>query len=394
MVDFQGYIAIMLSRPHFRALLDQAVAESPVTALLGPRQCGKTTLARQIAAEVASTFFDLEDPLDRARLSNPRQVLGGLEGLVVLDEIQRMPELFDLLRVLVDRPDAATRFLVLGSASPDLDRGSSQTLAGRVRFVDLAGFSLDEVGSGALDALWVRGGFPRSFLADDDRASAAWRQDFIRTFLERDLGLFGIDVAPDTMRRFWTMVAHYHGQVFNAAEFARSLGSGESTARRHLDWLASAYMIRVLQPWHENLRKRQVKSPKVYLRDSGLLHGLLHLDDLDTLRGHPKVGASWEGFALHEVLNVTGARDAWFWATHSGAELDLLVNEKGRRYGFEFKYADAPRRGRSMLVALEDLGLERLFVVYPGPESYPIHDEIDVVPLADLRAVWNLAVAN
>jgi predicted AAA+ superfamily ATPase len=368
--------------------LTTALDCSPVAALLGPRQCGKTTLARMIGDRLSATVFDLEDPIDRARLEHPLQALGNLEGLVILDEIQRQPELFELLRVLVDRPDNSARFLVLGSASPDLVKGSSESLAGRVSFVDLHGFDLDEVGSDQLQQLWVRGGLPRSFLADTEADSVQWRDDFVRTFLERDLPQLGITVPAETLRRFWTMVAHYHGQTWNGAEFARSLGTGEAAARRYLDILAGAYMVRILPPWHENLRKRQVKSPKVYLRDSGLLHALLRLDGFDQLQGHPKLGASWEGFALEETLRITATRDAYFWATHGGAELDLLVLAGGKRHGFEFKYADAPRRGRSMLIALEDLDLDILRVVYPGDRSYDLHDKIRVIPLAGLREDW------
>lgn len=383
----------MIPRPKPFQEIERAVATSPVTALLGPRQCGKTTLARTLAASMASTIFDLEDPVDRARLSTPRQVLAELRGLVVLDEIQRLPGLIEILRVLADRPDTPARFLVLGSASPDLVRGTSETLAGRVRFVDLGGLSLDEVGPDAMLRRWTRGGFPRAFLAEDEATSVKWREDFVRTFLERDLAGLGINVPAETMRRFWTMIAHYHGQVWNGAEFARALGTGETTVRRHLDLLGGAYMVRILAPWYENLSKRQVRAPKVYLRDSGLLHTLLRLEDLDQLRGHPKVGASWEGFALEEVLGVTNAREAYFWATHGGAELDLMVVAQGKRYGFEFKYTDAPQRTRSMLTALEDLGLHRILVVVPGAASYPVHEKIDVVPLTQLAIAWEQLMA-
>jgi uncharacterized protein len=378
----------MLSRPNMESRLRRAIAESPVTALLGPRQCGKTTLARLIAEGEAAHFFDLEDAVDRVQLENPLQTLSRLEGLVILDEIQRKPELFELLRVLVDRPENRAQFLVLGSASPRLIKGSSESLAGRIAFVDLGGFDLSEVGTDLMHRLWERGGLPRSFLAADEAASLRWRDDFVRTFLERDLPQLGITVPSDTMRRFWTMVAHYHGQVWNGAEFARSLGASEPTARRYLDLLAGAYMIRILPPWHENLRKRQVKSPKIYLRDSGLLHSLLRIQNAEQLRGHPKLGASWEGFALEEVLRIVDSRDAYFWATHNGAELDLFVLARGKRYGFEFKYADAPRRSRSMLTALEDLDLEMLWVIYPGEVGYDLHERIAVVSLTELQERW------
>jgi predicted AAA+ superfamily ATPase len=330
-------------------------------------------------------FFDLERPIDRAKLESPELALGGLKGLVILDEIQRLPELFEVLRVLADRPERQARFLVLGSASPQLVQGSSESLAGRVSFVDLGGFTLGEVGAAELERLWVRGGFPRSFLAESEVASQKWRQDFARTFLERDLPQLGINVPSETMRRYWTMLAHYHAQIWNGAEFARSLGASESTARRYLDLLAGAYMLRVLPPWHANLRKRQVKSPKVYLRDSGLLHSLLQIQDLNALRGHPKLGASWEGFALEEALSILQTRDAYFWATHGGAELDLFVLHEGRRLGFEFKYHEAPRRSRSMTIAMEDLSLDALTVVHPGPDAYPIGERMHAVPLRELR---------
>ena len=311
--------------------------------------------------------------------------LEGLEDLVIIDEIQRQPELFELLRVLVDRPDSKARFLVLGSASPGLVKGVSESLAGRVGFVDLSGFVLDEVGTEALRTLWHRGGFPRSFLAPGVEASYAWRQDFVRTFLERDIPQLGITVPAETLRRFWTMIAHFHGQVWNAAQFGRSLGSSESTARRYLDILSGAFMVRVLPPWFENLRKRQVKAPKIYLRDSGLLHALLQLETMNAVLGHPKLGASWEGFALEHIISVLGTRDAYFWATHSGAELDLLVLRSGKRFGFELKYSDAPAMTRSMHVASNDLQLDRLWVVYPGSKSYGLRDKVSVTPLKEVR---------
>jgi len=363
-------------------------AVHPITALLGPRQCGKTTLARVIAEREPSTYFDLENPVDVRWLSAPLRALESLAGLVILDEVQRRPDLFELLRVLVDRPQNPARFLLLGSASPHLVKGVSESLAGRIGFVDLGGFDLWEVGVEQGDRLWVRGGFPRSFLSADDGTSMAWRDDFIRTFLERDIPQLGITIPAETLRRFWTMVAHYHGQVWNAAQFARSLGTSENTARRYLDILAGAYMVRVLPPWFENLRKRQIKAPKIYIRDSGILHALLQLQTLSDLRGHPGFGASWEGFALEHVIRALQTRDAYFWATYAGAELDLLVLAKGRRYGFEFKYADAPGRSRSMNVALQDLELEHLWVIYPGPQEYALDEKISVVPL---EAVARLA---
>jgi predicted AAA+ superfamily ATPase len=371
----------MIPRPHALGRITTAFRVHPVVALLGPRQCGKTTLARMIAESEPCTYFDLESPVDLRRLSSPMTVLEGLSDLVIIDEIQRQPDLFELLRVLVDRPQNVARFLVLGSASPQLVKGVSESLAGRIGLVDLSGFDLREVGAQQRNRLWMRGGFPRSFLALDDTDSMSWRENFIRTFLERDIPQLGITIPAETLRRFWTMVAHYHGQVWNAAELARSLGTSENTARRYLDILAGAYMVRVLPPWFENLRKRQVKAPKIYIRDSGILHALLQLPSLAELQGHPKLGSSWEGFALEYVIGAINTRDAYFWATHAGAELDLLAMVKGKRYGFEFKYADAPGRSRSMHVAIEDLGLAHLWVIYPGHQEYALDDKISVIPI-------------
>jgi uncharacterized protein len=371
----------MIPRPEPIRRIEASFRIHPVTALLGPRQCGKTTLARLIAGQEPSTFFDLEDPVDIQRLSAPMQVLKELSGLVIIDEVQRKPELFELLRVLVDRPGRKTRFLLLGSASPHLVKGVSESLAGRIGFVDLAGFQLWEVGLQYRDRLWMRGGLPNSFLADSDSDSTRWRESFIRTFLERDIPQLGITIASETLRRFWTMVAHYHGQVWNAAEFARSLGTAENTARRYLDILSGAYMVRVLPPWFENLKKRQVRAPKTYIRDSGLVHSLLQLSTLADLQGHPKIGASWEGFALEHVIHAFRTRDAYFWATHAGAELDLMVTITGKRHGFEFKYTDAPGGKRSMDIAIKDLGLEHLWVIYPGDRKYALDEKITVLPL-------------
>ncbi len=371
----------MIDRPEPLERIHEVFRVHPIAALLGPRQCGKTTLARIIAAAEPSTFFDLESPVDLQRLSAPMTALAGLEGLVVIDEIQRKPELFELLRVLADRPEGKARFLALGSASPTLVKGVSESLAGRVGFVDLSGLSLPEVGTDRRETLWSRGGFPRSFLAPDDAASFAWRRDFMRTFLERDIPQLGITTPAETLRRFWTMIAHYHGQMWNAAHFGRSLGASENTARRYLDILAGSFMVRILPPWFENLKKRQVKAPKIYLRDSGLLHALLQLSDRHAVLGHPKLGASWEGFALEHVLTTLDTRDAYFWATHGGAELDVFVLTAGKRVGFEFKYSDAPALTRSMHVALRDLQLDKLWIVYPGSQSYDLHDQVSAIPV-------------
>ena len=349
---------------------------------------GKTTLAGQVAREFAGrvTSFDLEDPADLARLEDPGLALRPLEGLVVLDEAQRRPGLFPLLRVLADRPAQPARFLLLGSSSPELVGKVSETLAGRVAFHSLSGFAPDEVGEDAdsLHRLWLRGGLPRAFLAGSDEASAEWLRAFLRTFLERDLGRLGVSLPADTLRRFWSMLAHWHGQVWNGAEFGRAFGVSGHTVRRYLDALVGTYVVRLLPPWFENLAKRQVRSPKVYLSDPGVLHALLGLTSPDDLLGHPKVGASWEGFALDLVLGRLGVRDeeAFFWATHAGAELDLLVVRGTTRLGFEFKRREAPRLTPSMRHARDDLRLDRLTVIHAGPHDYSLADRVEALGLA------------
>jgi hypothetical protein len=377
----------MILRRAYLSDLSTAIRRSPVTALLGPRQCGKTTLARAFSASRRATYLDLESVSDRRRLANPEMALGELTGLIVLDGIQAMPELFAVLRVLVDRPRSAARFLVLGSASPALIKGVSETLAGRVEFVELAGFDLAETGPRSLDALWLRGGFPRSFLARRDADSVAWREGFIQTFLERDIPQLGISLAAPTLRRFWTMLAHYHGHTWNSSELARSMGVSDKTVRAWLDVLAGTFMVRQLPPWFENIGKRQVKAPKVYLRDTGLLHSLLNLPDRHALLGHPRVGASWEGFALEQVLRALRPPDAYYWATHNGAELDLLFTHRGRRYGVEFKLNEAPAPTRSMRVAIDDLGLKHVWIVHPGAETFPIGPRVSAWPLRKVAAL-------
>jgi len=374
----------MIPRLHYNEAVTRALFRSPVTALLGPRQCGKTTLARRIAQSRQSHYFDIESPLDRQRLQTPELQLGLLSGLVVIDEIQLMPELFGVLRTLVDRPGHATRYLLLGSASPQIIRNVSESLAGRIEFVDLSGFNLTEVAPEACDRLWLRGGFPRSFLAGSEEDSSAWREGFIRTFLERDIPQLGIGIPAAAMRRFWTMLAHLHAQAWNASDLGRSMGLSDKTVRSYLDILTGTYMVRQLQPWHENLKKRQVKTPKVYLRDSGLLHSLLTIPDMTSLWGHPRLGASWEGFALEQTLLIVSGHEAYFWSTSAGAELDLLFFSGGKRYGVEFKFSDAPKASKSMHTALADLGLEHLWVVYPGAVQYPLHEKITVLPIGKL----------
>jgi len=374
----------MIRRPTYLSQLEQAVRRSPITALLGPRQCGKTTLARLFGNNRTTTYFDLESQPDIKRLQNPEMVLDSLKGLVVLDEIQAMPSLFQTLRVMADRAGDACRYLILGSAAPDIIKHVSESLAGRVEFVDLSGFDLSEVGDDDLDRLWVRGGFPKSFLADKEDDSMAWREGFIRTFLERDIPQLGIAIPAAAMRRFWTMLAHYHGQVWNSSEIARSMGMSDKTIRSYLDILTGTYMVRQLQPWFENIGKRQIKAPKIFLRDSGILHTLLDLPNHHALIGHPKLGASWEGFAIEQILQILKPREAYFWATHSGAELDLFFSHRNKRYGFEIKYNEAPKTRKSMHIAIDDLKLDHLWIIYPGKDAYPVGEKISVLPLKDL----------
>ncbi len=374
----------MIERRRWLGELRAALGRSRVVALLGPRQSGKTTLARAILPPDSPAYFDLEDPRSLARLSEPMTALAPLRGTVVIDEVQRRPELFPVLRVLADRRPLPARFLILGSASPELLRQSSETLAGRMETLALSGFTLEEVGASALRKHWRRGGFPPAYVARSERASFVWRDHFVRTFLERELPQIGITIPAATLHRFWTMLAHYHGGIWNAAEAARSLGVSEPTTRRYLDLLSGLFLIRQLQPWHENLKKRQVKAPKVYLRDSGLLHVLLGLATEREILSHPKLGASWEGYAVEETLKTVRPEDAYFWATHTGAELDLLLIKGGRRYGVEVKYQDAPRLTPSMRAALADLKLQRLTVLYPGEVRYELQPRVSVVPLAQL----------
>ena len=379
------YAFIMIQRfRHLRAV-QSLLSRNPVVVILGSRQVGKTTLAGEarLPGRERAAWFDLEDPAHLARLADPMLALRGLRGLVVIDEVQRLPGLFPVLRVLADRPGRPARFLLLGSASPDLRRQGSESLAGRIAHYVLPPLGLDEVGRSSLGRLWIRGGFPRSFLARSEAASVEWRREFISTFLERDLPQLGFSLPPQTMRRFWTMLAHYHGQIWNASEFARSFGVADTTVRNYLDALSATFVVRQLQPWHENLSKRQVKSPKVYLADSGLLHALLGIEGLGGLESHPRLGASWEGFALETVIRGLGARpeECYFWATHAGAELDLMIVKGGQRFGFEFKRTEAPVLTPSMRIALKDLKLDRLDVVHAGRESFPLAERVRAVPL-------------
>ncbi len=375
---------MIVTRPVVLAAIETALARRPVVVLTGPRQCGKTTLARELLSEASLNYFDLEDPASLARLDEPMTALRPLEGLVVIDEVQRRPELFPVLRVLADRRAKPARFLILGSASGDLLRQSSESLAGRTERIGIGGFSLREVGARAGQMLWRRGGFPLSYLADSEADSLAWRKQFMQTLLERDFPQWGVRVPAAALLRFWAMLAHYHGRVWNAAEHARALGVSESTCRRYLDLLSDALMIRILQPWHANLRKRQVKSPKIYVRDSGLLHSLLGIASDKALLSHPRLGASWEGFVMEQVLSVEPHDEALFWATHQGAEMDLVLRRGDRLLGVECKRADAPRMTPSLHIALGDLQLERVAVIYPGEKRYPLSDRVEAVPLAAL----------
>ncbi len=357
-----------------------------VVALVGARQVGKSTLARQIAAQRPhSLFLDLEDPRDLARLADPMLALGDRRGLVVLDEIQRSPELFPALRVLADRAHGP-RFLVLGGASAALLKQASESLAGRIVFHDLAGLDLDEVGAARAEALWLRGGFPRSFTARSNRASAEWRRGFVRTFLERDLPQLGVSVPSATMGRFWAMLAHCHGQTLNSSELGRSLGVSDTTIRHYADQLAATFVVRLLPPWHENLSKRQVKAPKIYIADSGLLHTLLDIEDKVDLERHPKLGASWEGFCIAQAVARLGARpeECYFWATHGGAEIDLVVVRGRRRRGFEIKRTSMPSVTPSMRTALVDLKLDSIDVIHAGAETFPLATKIRALALARL----------
>jgi uncharacterized protein len=367
-------------------LLRELSASSPVTAILGPRQCGKTTLSRQIEADHR---FDLENPRDLARLENPQLALENLRGLVVIDEIQRRPDLFPLLRYLVDQPKNP-RFLILGSASPDLLRQGSETLAGRLAILRLGGFRLVELGPDKQDRLWLRGGYPRSVLAGTEKESLRWREDYVATFLERDLPQLGIRVPAPTLRRFWLMLSHVHGQILSLSELGRSMGVSHVAVRRYVDILESTFMVRVLQPWFSNTSKRIVRSPKAYLRDSGLLHCLQSIGSWESLEGHPSRGASWEGFALEECARSIGLRDEdlFFWATQAGAELDLFWKHEGKAWGVEFKATDAPRITKSMRIALEDLDLAHLWVVHPGTDRWEMEDRVTALPLREVLGNW------
>ena len=364
----------------------------PAIAVLGARQCGKSTLARAVAAgEPDTTVLDFEDEEVLRRVSDsPKRALAPLTGLVVIDEVQRVPRIYEALRVLIDRPGATTRYLLLGSVSPAVVQGVSESLAGRVGYFDMAGFDLWEVAGRpeAWEVLWERGGFPRSYLSSTTRGSVLWRDDYVRSFMERDVPLVGTSIPAKELQDFWTSLAHYHGQLWNPAPFARDLKSTEKEARRYLDLLSGAFVVRILRPWFENVKKRQVRAPKVYVRDSGLLHALLDLSTAEELMADDVVGASFEGFAIEQIVTRTGERSAYFWRAESGEELDLLVRRNGRRYGFEMKRTRSPKVTRSMRAALSELDLERLFVVYPGADRYELDTRIEALPVTDIPAVF------
>jgi len=378
----------MVDRPREISTLRRLLRLHPVVGIIGARQVGKTTLAHAYAAgaKMLVSYFDLEDPEDLARLADPMLALKTLKGLVVIDEVQRLPEIFRVLRVLADRPDRQARFLILGSASPELLRQGAESLAGRVVFHELKGFALDEVGVDRRRRLWLRGGFPKGYLARTDAESHEWRRAFIQTFLERDLPQLGINIRSAALRRFWSMLAHYHAQTWNSSEFARAFGVADTTVRNYLDVLSAALVVHQLPPWHENISKRQVKAPKVYIADTGILHALLNLPRLRDLEGHPKVGASWEGFVIGQVIRRIGARpeECYFWATHAGSELDLLVVSGGLRLGYEIKRTSSPRLTPSLRNAAKDLKLKSLDVIHSGDTTFPMAPGIRAVAFSRL----------
>jgi len=377
----------MIDRPRYKIKLLLALKRSPVTTLLGPRQCGKTTLAREIWNQMGGTYLDLERRSDRARLENPELFLETLSGLVVIDEIQKMASLMEVIRPLSDREGRTATFLLLGSASPDIIKGASETLAGRTEFIDLAGFDLTEVGNSNIGTLWFRGGFPRAFLAEDNESSMIWLEDFTRTFLERDLAQLESSADSATFRKLWMMIASMQSQVLNYSSLGRSMALSYKTIQKYLNILEGAFMIRRIQPWFSNTRKRLVKSPKVYIRDSGILHDLLQVESPYILRGHIIAGASWEGFVLEQFFALYGSRNCYFWSTHQGAELDLLVLRKGGAYGIEIKLSESPTVTRSMRIALKELSLKHMWVIYPGDQKYPLEQNISACPLSALDSL-------
>ncbi|NOZ74095.1 MAG: ATP-binding protein [FCB group bacterium] len=377
----------MINRRTLHTHVKKALDRSVIVSILGPRQCGKTTLAKAIAGQWNQAhIFDLENPRDLTRLQNPMTALENMQGLIVLDEIQLQPELFPVLRVLADRKKPDTRFLILGSASPDILKNVSETLAGRVEIIHMTGFNLEEI-QYHTETLWMRGGFPRSYLADSMGDSFAWRENFVQTFLERDLAKFGVTIAPSVMRRFWFMLAHYHGQLWNASDISRSLGLSYMTATRYVDILAQAFMIRQLPPWYVNISKRQVKAPKIFIRDSGIYHFLIGVNTKNELDIHPKLGASWEGFVIEQIIDICKSGNCYFWRTQSGAELDLLFIHGGEKIGFEIKYSETVSTTKSMRIAMKDLSLTHLFIIYPGKETFPVDTRITAISLRHILEI-------
>ncbi len=373
----------MVERNQKIAEIMRAIARSRVVHITGPRQSGKTTLARQFAAPDSANYFDCENPQDLVRLEDPILSLGMLRGLVVIDEVQRKPELFPVLRVLADRADGPATFLILGSTSGKLSGQASESLAGRIETIEIDGFRLGEIDAEESNNLWMRGSFPLSFLARTDEDSAAWRRNFVRTFLERDIAALGIRIPVVAMYRFWSMLAHYHGQTWKATAPAQALNDTERNVRKYLDILTETYMVRQLQPYFANSSKRQLKMPKVYLRDSGILHQFFGVQTLSDILQHPRIGASWEGFAIENILTAVEHDAAWYWGTHAGAEIDLLLQTRGKLYGYEIKWTQSPRLTRSMITALTELELEHIVVVYPGTTQFSLHDKVHVVPLVE-----------
>ncbi len=375
---------VMIKRVKLRNRIESALGRSRVVLLSGARQTGKTTLARTFLSPESANYFDLENPLDLQRLSEPVTALSLLNGLIVIDEVQKHPDLFNVIRFLVDRDDNSAKFLILGSASGTLLRQTSESLAGRIEIIKIAGFTLEEIGKDNLQALWLRGGFPRSFLADNIFDSIVWRDSFIQTLLERDFPQWGVQISASALGRFWRMLAHYHGQNWNAAAPAKALGVSQNTTRRYLDLLTDAFMVRQLKPYYANIKKRQVKTPKIYIRDTGLLHRLFSISSLRELLIHPKVGASWEGLVIEQILAVSQYEEAYFWSTHQGAEVDLILEKNGNLFGIECKRTDTPKITPSIRIALEDLNLEKLVIVYPGTKRFRLNNRVEVVPLIAL----------
>lgn len=378
----------MILREKLIGQIKKAFLRSPVVALLGPRQSGKTTLARRFVKPDSENYFDLEDPVGLARLEHPKTALEGLSGIVVIDEVQRQPELFPILRVLADRRPIKSRFLVLGSASPDLLKHSSESLAGRIETLHVSGFSLEEVGIKNLQKHWLRGGFPVSYLSRSEDDSISWRKNFVQNILERDLPALGASFPSALLFRLWSMLAHYHGQIWNGSQIAASLGISEPTVRRYVDWLEGLFLLRQLKPWHANLGKRVVKSPKLYIRDSGLLHYFLGVKSNRNLMIHPQLGASWEGYIIEEILKNISHEDAFFWATHNQAEIDLIILQKGELMGVECKRTDAPKITPSIRNAMKDLDLKKIFIVYPGQKVFSLQKNVQALPVQSINRIW------